>query len=114
MKKPNKIKLLARQTVLAKHQNRPTHQPKQKIKPAFTVITPRRFRRTKVSTIIPVQTQSSSRTLLIQKYLPENLKYLTSIKNSPLYLKDIRKSRYSIPNGEILVPRVFSVFENPI
>ena len=42
MKKPNKIKLLARQTVLAKHQNRPTHQPKQKIKPAFTVITPRR------------------------------------------------------------------------
>ena len=113
MKKPNKIKLLARQTVLAKHQNRPTHQPKQKIKPAFTVITPRRFRRTKVSTIIPVQTQSSSRTLLIQKYLPENLKYLTSSKNSPLYLKDIRKSRYSIPNGEILVPRVFSVFENP-
>ena len=49
---------------------------------------------------------------LIRVKLPINLKYLTSKKESPFYLNQIKKENYRY-NGEILMPIDFSILDNP-
>lgn len=48
----------------------------------------------------------------INKYLPTNLKYLVTSKESPFYLEDIKKQKFD-SNGIIVVPKVFSIIESP-
>jgi len=48
----------------------------------------------------------------LHSYLPDNLKYITEIKDSPFNLKDIGKEKYN-SQGVITIPERFSVLDNP-
>lgn len=48
----------------------------------------------------------------VKKYLPVNLKYITTKDNSPFNLESIKKAHYK-SNGIITIPERFSIIDNP-
>lgn len=55
---------------------------------------------------------SKKKSYYINKYLPTNLRYLVTSKDSPLYLEDIISQKFD-NNGFINIPSVFSILEEP-
>ena len=116
MKKPDIAKLTDQQArgynrFMRKHRQ---SKRKNKIIPNVTIILPRSFRRTNnIDRLSITKQQDISRTQLINLHLPVNLKYMIYTINSPLYIKDIKTSESRPMSGVILVPKQFSIFENP-
>lgn len=55
---------------------------------------------------------SNKKNDFLERFLPENLKYITSVKESPFNLKSIRKEKYET-NGRIIIPEMFSILDKP-
>jgi hypothetical protein len=100
-----------------RRQKRRTRNQKQGVEIVQIPRIPRKMRRTKFSNNSFSASQKDISILqkkseLVQKYLPENLKYITETEDSPFNLKSIRKEKYKT-NGTVCIPENFSVLDNP-
>ncbi len=78
-----------------------------------TVGTPRIFRRT-INETQKLLTMNSvnNKDKYIKNYLPVNLKYIVTKKDSPFNIESIKKE-HLVSKGTILIPIIFSIIDNP-
>ena len=102
-------------------QNRRRKRHRKKIiqyhEPRVGLPVPRKIRRSAINSYTNNNAGKRSKSVkgkgyYINKYLPTNLKYLVTSKESPFYLEDIKKQKFN-SNGVIVLPKVFSIIENP-
>jgi len=60
-----------------------------------------------------VKDYANTKNRYIEKYLPPNLKYLITTKESPFYFEKLIRQRFN-SNGVVKVPKIFSIIEDPI
>jgi hypothetical protein len=120
-KRKYKVQILQHIRLLAsikqkRRQNPHPHRKKQIVEAVQVPRVPRKLRRYQNSTNSNISTKTNmelqKKSELLQKYLPENLKYITKTEDSPFNLKSIRREKYKT-NGTICIPENFSVLDNP-
>jgi hypothetical protein len=123
MRRKNRIKLLQQIRILAsikqkRRQKRHSRVIKSPTQMAVLIPrAPRKFRRYKNINNQnfygdKLNKEATLRASYVDKYLPENLKYITEVKNSPFNLSSIRKEKYNT-GGRIEIPSYFSILDNP-
>ena len=114
MKKPNVTKVRSKQLrglkrFLRKHR---MHKTKLRIMPKNKVFSQKVLSRRLAKRVFSADRQKDvKRENLINRYLPVNLKYMLSTKDSPFYIKKVKNT--TVNEDVIIVPQQFSIFENP-
>jgi hypothetical protein len=110
---PIRLRQLRRKKVRMRKRKVLTHMPKY----SSNLPIPRKIRRLKTKPYSTLYNRDklsfkARKSLYLRKHLPPNLEFLLKTKESPFFLEELKLKKYH-SNGEILIPEIFSIIENP-